>query len=136
MQKEKILFSPSKIHIDFMDKAFDKICEYYNVKPVIMKSDTRQKPFVFYRQCAMKFMYEYIAEPIKVSQTYISKTYFNRDHSTLIYSRQLLDNYRETGDVYWDEYYSFCKYMIVNYPRINKTINPEDYPTLYPIINN
>lgn len=135
-QKEKTLSSQSRTHIDLLDQAFVKICEYYKVKASILRSDARNRPIVFYRQCAMKFMYEQIGMPLGICQTYISKRYFNRDHTTLIYSRQLLENYKETGDAYWDEYDSFCRYMIVNFPRINNSIKPEDYPTLYPIINN
>jgi len=134
--KKRTLSSPSKIRIDMLDQAYNKICEYYNVEPSLFKSSTREKPFVFYRQCAMKFMYEHIAKPLCISQTYVSEIYFNRNHTTLIHSMRLLENYRETGDAYWDEYNTFCRYMIVNYPRINNNINPEDYPTLYPIINN
>jgi chromosomal replication initiation ATPase DnaA len=133
MPKKRTLSLQSKIHIDYIDKAFQAICDYYNVSPELMKSKAQSRPIVFYRQCAMKYMFEHIAQPIRVSQDYIGKVYFNRDHTTIVHARKLLDNFRDINDSHYQEYLLLFRHMsLLNFRYSTTAEDLSEYPTMQP----
>ena len=98
-----------------------------------MISKAQNRPIVFYRQCAMKYMYEHIARPLGVSQQYIGKVYFNRDHTTIVHARNLLDNFRDINDPHYQEYLLLFRHMsLLNFRYSTTAEDLSEYPTMQP----
>ena len=118
--------------METLDKAYSLILTYFKVTKRKMQSNDRSRPIVIYRHMASKWLWECICKNNRISQGYLAKNYFNRDHTTLIHSLKLLDNYRDTNDPLWAEYESLCNYM-ASIMVSNDTCHPCEYPTLYPV---
>ena len=118
--------------MQILDTAMKLICDYFNTTPIAMRSAARKRPLVTQRQCAMKFMFERIAKQKGISQGYVSKHYFKRDHTTLIHACQLIDNFHDIEAPEWHEYAALCRHtdihMVSELPC--KTC---EVPTLYPV---
>ena len=115
-----------------LDTAFSLICDYFDTTPIAMRSAARHRPLVTQRQCAMKFMFERIAKQKGISQGYVAKRYFKRDHTTLIHACQLIDNFHDIGAPEWHEYAALCRHMEIHMQNL-QPCNPCEVPTLYPL---
>ena len=115
-----------------LDKAMQLICEYFDTTPIAMRSAARKRPLVTQRQCAMKFIFERIAKQQGISQGYVAKRYFNRDHTTLIHACQLIDNFHDIGAAEWHLYADLCRHMEMHMVS-DMTCKPCEVPTLYPV---
>ncbi len=114
-----------------LDLTLELICDYFGTTPTAMRSAARMRPLVTQRQYAMKFLFERIARPSGISQGYVAKRYFNRDHTTLIHACQLIDNLRDIDAVEWQEYELLCRHMEIFMMNL-QPCKPCEYPTLYP----
>ena len=115
-----------------LDKAMQLICDYFGTTPIAMRSAARHRPLVTQRQCAMKYMFERIAKQQGISQGYVAKRYFNRDHTTLIHAQHLIDNFHDIGAAEWHLYADLCRHMEIHMVS-ELPCKPCEVPTLYPV---
>jgi chromosomal replication initiator protein len=85
-------------------KIFEIICESYNVTEDEVKSDCRKRTLVEPRQIIMFFLYKKTARKLKSIGELM-----NRDHSSVIYANNTVQDLMDTNKIYKLKIESFEK---------------------------
>jgi len=112
-----------------LDKAYKQILQFYGMTEKQMTRKCREQPYAFFRHCAMKYLWENYAKPLRVSMSYLSKKYFNRHYTLIIHARESINDFRDVNAPEWHDYLALCRHM----EAINGTY--ADCPTLYPVLH-
>ncbi len=93
-----------------------KICEFYNVLPEDLRKKTRKTEIRKPRQIAQYIIYDRFNE--KLTQESIAAI-FKQKHSTLCYSKKVVNNQLQTDKKFKKEYEDLIATIGEKLPRIN-----------------
>ena len=118
-----------------LDKAYKQILQFYGMTEKQMTRKCREQPYAFFRHCAMKYLWENYAKPLRVSMSYLSKKYFNRHYTLIIHARESINDFRDVNAPEWHDYLALCRHMEMHMVS-DLTCKPCEVPTLYPVFYN
>lgn len=114
-----------------INEVYKQILAFYDMTEKQMKRKTRKKPWAFFRHCAMKYLYENYAKPMRISQQQLTEKFFCKDRSVISYASREIDGFKKVNAPEWYDYLALCNHM----DKINGK-HAEEYPTLYPVFFN
>jgi len=96
---------------DYSDTIISEVCRYLNVDTLSMYSPSRKRELVEARQIAMYFMLLHTNLPLKA----VGAMFGWRDHSTVIYARQTVQDLMDTNKVFKTKVYDIELILLKKY---------------------